>query len=328
MKNHDKSVILALAFATFVVIAAFLIRMKSDEVAIDAPEADVAEENQEAEQATQEESEDEAESVSTEQTESYSFFVAGHVYGDVASDNEGVHPPFKQKFNLISENDDIAFGLFGGDSVLEGTVKDWDEIDADVAALGKDVHFVTGNHDVIHRDIFEQRYGSTYKSFKHKKDLFIMLDPNLDNWNISGDQLVFLKSQLSRAQNVDNIFVFFHQVLWWTPDNKYKNLHINSEAGRDETINFWTEIEPLFTALPNKVYMFSGDVGAFDNGSEYMYDSYKNISLIATGMGGGARDNYILAKRNDDDTVDLQIVFLNEDRVEDLKTIEQLWDKK
>ena len=41
--------------------------------------------------------------------------------------------------------------------------------------------------------------------------------------------------------------------------------------------------------------MFAGDVGAFDNGSEFMYHSFSNFTFIASGMGGEVRDN-ILAK--------------------------------
>ena len=40
---------------------------------------------------------------------------------------------------------------------------------------------------------------------------------------------------------------------------------MNSINQRYNTINFWSEIEPLFNSIKSKVYMFAGDVGAFAN---------------------------------------------------------------
>ena len=100
----------------------------------------------------------------------------------------------------------------------------------------------------------------------------VVLDPNLDKWNISGDQLEFLKTVLNdNLEEIDNIFVFFHQLIWWEEDNIYGNVMPNSLFGRADTVNFWSEVEPLFSSLPNEVYMFAGDVGAITNGSEFMY---------------------------------------------------------
>ena len=41
----------------------------------------------------------------------YSFFVAGHTYGEPRIDNVGFHPPFKDKFEIINEDELISFGV-------------------------------------------------------------------------------------------------------------------------------------------------------------------------------------------------------------------------
>ena len=243
---------------------------------------------------------------------SYSFFIAGHTYGAPGVDNEGVHPPLKNKFDFIKNDQTIEFGVFTGDIVPTGTEQNWNEIDADVNALGLPIHFAVGNHDMTDRDLYESRYGQTYFSFVHQSDLFIVLDPNIDNWNISGDQLQFLQDVLiSQSENVNNIFVFFHQLLWWEPDNIYQNIDMNSLAGRDDAINFWSEVEPLFNAISNQTFMFAGDVGAFNTGSEFMFDQYDNITLIASGMGGGVRDNIVVIDVHEDATVSYRLIALN-----------------
>ena len=248
----------------------------------------------------------------TKEESNYAFFIAGHTYGSPGANNEGVHPPFKENFDLIRDDNLVEFGFFTGDMVFIPTAEDWDEIDADVESLGMPVYFAAGNHDVTDRELYESRYGMTYYSFKENNDLFIVLDPNLDNWNISGDQLDFLIQTLEDNQDdTNNVFVFFHQLLWWESDNIYQNITLNSIQGRADEINFWTEIEPLFRAMPNEVYMFAGDVGANPTGDEFMYHNYNNITLVASGMGGGQRDNIIFIDVAKDKTVSFRLIALN-----------------
>jgi hypothetical protein len=254
---------------------------------------------------------------------SYSFFIAGHTYGTPGVDNDGLHPAFKNKFDLIQSDGHIDFGVLTGDIVITGTEQNWNEVDNDIIDLGLPVYFAAGNHDVTDRTLFESRYGQTYYSFVHQSNLFIVLDPNIDGWNISGNQLDFLENVLNtEAQNVNNIFVFFHQLLWWEPDNIYQNIVLNSFAGRADTINFWNEIEPLFNELAKPVHMFAGDVGAYNTGSEFMYHQYENITLIASGMGGNVRDNFIIIDVHEDASVSYRLIALNSPDISALGDIE------
>jgi hypothetical protein len=253
----------------------------------------------------------------------YSFFVAGHTYGKPGVDNIGFHPPFRQKFDFIKNDSSIKFGVLTGDIVSSGTATNWDEIDRDIEALGIEVHFTVGNHDMSDRQLYENRYGRTYYSFIHARDLFIVLDPNIDGWNISHEQLQFLKDELQqKSERADHVFVLFHQVMWWAPDNIFKNVNINSLDGRADTINYWDEVEPLFHSLPLPVYLFAGDVGAFATGDEFMYYHYDNITLIASGMGGEVRDNFVVVDVYNDRTVHFRLIALNGDDINALGKLE------
>lgn len=246
----------------------------------------------------------------------YKFFVAGHVYGfpGEADTNIGVHPPFKKKLNMLRDDPDIAFGIFTGDIVFHGAdEKEWDELDRDIAIIDKPVYFAPGNHDIGNskkRAVFTKRYGPSYRSFMHQNDLFIVLDPNPRHWNIGGDQLEWLKDELvAKSGYAKNIFVFFHQLLWWEKDNEFKNYKPNSLSGRAEQINFYSEVLPLFTALEKDVYMFAGDTGVHERG--YMYKKKGKITFIASGMGGRKQDNFIKVKVNKDKSVSFELVSLN-----------------
>ena len=96
----------------------------------------------------------------------YSFFVAGHTYGQPGVNNIGFHPPFKQRFSYIQSKPEIKFGVLTGDIVSPFPIaQDWDEIDIDIASLGLPIYFAVGNHDMENRPLFEYRYGDTYFDF-------------------------------------------------------------------------------------------------------------------------------------------------------------------
>ncbi|MFT5566961.1 MAG: hypothetical protein ACI81Y_001909 [Glaciecola sp.] len=257
-------------------------------------------------------------SLSGQDNAAYSFLVAGHTYGAAGVDNIGLHPPFKDKFEYIQGRPEIQFGIFTGDIVSSNpTAEDWDEVDVDIAALGLPIYFAVGNHDMEDRPLFEDRYGDTYFHFLHEGDLFIILDPNIDGWNISGEQLVFLENTLLSNQDVvSNIYVFFHQVLWKTDDNIYSNITPNSITGQSETVNFWPTIMPLFTSLSNHTMFFAGDLGAASWSTDFSYDSFDNIELIGSGMGEFNGENFVVINVGEDKSIDHDLICLNGDELE------------
>lgn len=254
---------------------------------------------------------------------SYSFFVAGHTYGEPWIDHIGLYPPFQQKFDLINDRN-ASLGFLTGDIVKEGSEKNWNEVDSVLTYVDAKVFYIVGNHDLTDRELFESRYGKTYFSFNNKDDLFIILDPNIDQWNISGVQLEFLKETLESAIDARNVFVFFHQLLWWEPNNKYKYVRMNSREGRADTINFWDEIIPLFRDIEKPVAMFAGDMGAVNWSDSYTYDldTLLNITFIGSGMGNGDSDNFIIAHVSDSGFVDYELIALNNDDIHALGKLE------
>ena len=225
----------------------------------------------------------------------YSFFVAGHVYGKPGVDNEGLHPPFEKKFGLLNDSDSLRFGVFTGDIVIASTGENWDAVDSKLELLDDPVYFSLGNHDYGNMPLYTSRYGNSYRSFNQNGDLFLILDTEMDSCDIIGDQLDFLKRELSRNKDVDNIFVFFHRLIWISENNKYSPLmnRVNNVNGYNFNSNFWTEIESIFKELKAQVYFFAGDVG-IKRSIPAFYDNYDNIHFIASGMGGNEEENFLI----------------------------------
>ena len=223
----------------------------------------------------------------------YAFLVAGHTYGATGVDNPGVHPPFKSFFPHINSLG-LDFGVFTGDIVIYGTANDWDEVEADLDELNMPVHFAVGNHDMTGRDLFVSRYGPTYYSFESHSDLFVVLDSELDQCSIVGDQLTFLENTLDSTQ-AQNVFIFVHKVLWVAEGTPYYALRdkINGPGGYDFQSNFWPRIVPLLRDLDARVYVIAGDVGV-GWAMALFYDEYENIRFVASGMGGAEEENFLV----------------------------------
>jgi len=239
----------------------------------------------------------------------YSFFVAGHTSGAAGVNNPGFYPAFKQKFDYIKSKDKIQFGILTGDIVSPNPVaQDWNEIDAEIDTLDLPIYFAVGNHDMENRQLYESRYGNTYYHFTMNDDLFIVLDPNISNWNISSNQLEYVENTLNdNKDSVNNIFLFFHQLLWVNDHNLFRTVIMNSDAGRAESINFWSELLPLFDNVKNPTVMFAGDLGAGSWSDDAMYYEFRNMTFIASGMGEGIGDNFVVANiwSNNEVTFDL-----------------------
>ncbi len=244
----------------------------------------------------------------------YAFFVAGHVYGNALYEEKGLYQPFKNYFEYINSRDEIQLGFFTGDIVAPfPNENDWDKVDADLNLLEVPVYFAVGNHDMENRSLFEERYGKTYYSFEYKNDLFIVLDPNIDGWNISGEQLEFLKNKINNIpDNSNNVFIFMHQLIWVPGNKKYADIKLNSFAGKKDTINYSNEIYPLLSGLENHVCVFGGDLGGASWSSDIMFDNMDNITYLAGGMGEGNGDNFVVVNVKPDKNIEYDLICLDE----------------
>jgi hypothetical protein len=259
----------------------------------------------------------------------YSFFVAGHTYGDPTdkAHPKGLYKPFKDKISFINEDKNIRMGFLLGDVVW--IPSNWDAAIKDISLFSDSIYFSRGNHDGPLK-LFEKRFGKSYHSFNESNDLFIVLDSNLDHWNISGEQLIFLKNTIrNKGKKARNIFVFIHHIVWWT-SKKYSKPFPNSLYGRDKDVNYWSEIEPLLKKSGKPIYFFGGDLGAFSSEkrdkhypTEYSYFKKDNITYIGTGMGGGDRDNFVVVDVLNSGEVNFRLIHLNGTEMSGLGKLEE-----
>lgn len=144
-----------------------------------------------------------------------------------------------------------------------------------------------GNHD-ISGNVYENNFGKSFYYFKVKSELFIVLNTELNDGTIEGDQLMMLQEAIGNLDGIKNIFVFSHRLIWAEEHPKMVKL-FNDNTRSANGNNFRKEILPMFTKLDNvQVYFFGGSLG--NAPAPFFYHKEKNIYYIATAIRDTPKD--------------------------------------
>lgn len=262
-----------------------------------------------------------------EATPTYAFATAGHAYGKTGVDNDGLHPPLEAKFPFLNDLGNVDLCFLTGDVVILCTEKNWHEVDSVLENLDAEVHIAPGNHDLTNVDLYEELRGPRYYNFKHKGDLYVVLEPYSKGWKISGGQKEMLLTALEEHKDSNKFtFIFFHHPIWYEEDNKYNVCVPNSTHNKQGESNFFPEIVPILKEMSNDVAIYAGDLGIHLDRCSVMYDHFDNIHLIASGMGGGAIDNMILTKIYGTDSIGFELIAL-QNEPNSMGTLSDYWIK-
>jgi len=242
----------------------------------------------------------------------YSFVVAGHAYGSFDATNEGLYPKFLQS---LKQHHDLQFVVFTGDIIRSCQVASWNMVEQEMSALALPWFLAPGNHDYgrfcIER--LKEKQGGTFVRFDLGKARFIILDSQAQRNSISESQIVFLKQSIAAAPEVELIFVFFHELLWVGNNDRYKFITGNSKsvANRLKNANYWHDVDPVFQNNPQKrFYVFAGDTGHQFYSQPLFYQQNKQVTLVASGMGGVQDENFLKVKV-DGTAVSIDVIPLN-----------------
>lgn len=219
------------------------------------------------------------------------FIVAGHVCGGPADTLGGLYKPFESYLLEKDKDTSLDFAVFTGDIVLKSDANSWNLVDKVLGKLKHKVYFAPGNQDLRDRALYEKRYGKPDQYFEKGNNLFIIWEVLNNGWNVSDEQLSeFLK--LTAEKQYDNVFIFTHQVIW-QDERLTPQIVLNDIEGKSAAITFYPATIQALSQNETPVYLFAGDVGGMPVGSELTIHQYKNVRLIASGMGGGKWDNVI-----------------------------------
>ena len=247
--------------------------------------------------------------------QAYQFLIAGHIYG---SHDENASRPAKTLIQNLGniQQMDLEMIVLLGDSVFDATPEEFDNLEETfLHPLDIPVFNAIGNHDIRNngRSSYEERYGPTFYTFKHGTAQMIVLDTELTNCSITGDQMNMLEAALQEASqdsSISHIFVFMHKVIFIdqfpklldseNPQVKPNNGSISCEN------NYLSLLENNFlpAAKIKPVYLIAGDTGAYGGNFSPFYEKHPDAHLymIATGIGDAPEDSVILISLEQSET--------------------------
>ncbi|MEL6737876.1 MAG: metallophosphoesterase [Pseudomonadota bacterium] len=260
----------------------------------------------------------------------------------VVSDRTGNHRPgvwqeAMDKIDLMQP----AFVVSVGD-LIEGYTEDrrqlkreWDEIDAMIKTLDAPFFYVSGNHDYsteVMAQVWAERLGASYYSFKYKGALFVVLNSALfDREGIEGygkrggdwakdqaAQLAWLDETLKTNEDARWTFMFMHRPYWL---ENWVKPPVDPETGERpklpatgpwETHKIrppeWAKVEEMLGARPYTLFAWHEHVYEYDETPGVPHQH--RIRLASTGGASGLRgvdygsfDHFVWVTMTDDGPV-------------------------
>jgi len=249
----------------------------------------------------------------------FDFFVVGHIYGSQQVIDHKPDAALLSALPVISEaSPDFIVSL--GDMAEQSNGEEFDLLESTfLSQVSFPVFNTVGNHDVADRPFYEERFGTTFFTFKYGPARMIFLDTERVKCKLDEAQNYMLSTSVAHAlrdRDTRYVFVFMHKTLFF--QNEILAEKKDRMAGPNEwkcygSRAFQQVMEELLipAAAQKPVYLFAGDVGAWGNLTPY-YEQHPDVPLtmLMTGLGDTDQDN-ILHVHVDGSQVTVESIFLN-----------------
>lgn len=193
------------------------------------------------------------------------------------------------KFNLLLLGGDLTWNTSAATVTLE-------YCDSIFNLGSENTHLAMGNHDTDNLyNLLRYTKKERFYSFCRNKITFIIMDTEITQPNISGQQLEMIKAVADTIQYSDFLVLVQHRIIWMAgvPDLEYLKDSVAQSSRNISSSNFFTEVYPELQKVKSKgipVYCIAGD--RTDVNIEYSRED--SIQFIASGMVGtfADEDNY------------------------------------
>jgi hypothetical protein len=247
----------------------------------------------------------------------YSFWVSAHFYG--GEGNKSGYPASTILGNISMLNNSAErFVVCNGDM--------FKDVQNDIPTfqksffqfLRKPLFNAVGNHD-ISGNVYQENFGDTYSSFVYHNDLYILLDAELENSSIAGEQLEWFLKTLKTARKGNPIFIFSHRPIWAEDHPVLGNVFPDNTKALTGS-NFPSAIEPALKTqqASNAIYWFSGSLGKAPASFFYYEEEGTEIHYIQTAIRDIKRDALLSVSVSDEQVV-FKTVSLTGQKLEPLE---------
>lgn len=251
-------------------------------------------------------------------TGNYSFIISGHFYGD--GTNKSGYPANTLLANLDWINESDACMLICLGDLFMDVENDAPKYKSSLfEELEIPLFNAVGNHD-LSGNFYQMSYGPTYFYFQTGKDIHVILNTELDNGDISDDQLKFL-TQVSKdcqKSKFNNVFVYGHRTIWKETYPELEGLFEDNTQSVTST-NYKDEVLPIAKTIAqnSNLYWFAGSLGDAPASFFYFQDQPNKITYIATAIRALLRDAVLIVNVKNGD-VSFETRSLTNQKVEPL----------
>lgn len=242
----------------------------------------------------------------------YSFVVSGHFYGNQRNLSGYPASSVLGNIDLLTQNQSFIITL--GDMFLD--------VKNDIPFYQKSffskvnipIFNAVGNHDLT-ADIYQENFGKTFFSYRIGTTEYVILDTEMNDGSIKGEQLELLKTALS--SNSENLLIFAHRPIWAESDSELSHLFKDNTHSLISN-NYKSEVLPLLEQSNKNIYFFGGSIGSAAPASFFYHKKQENITYVATAIRDFKRDA-ILEVKIDNNSISFNPISLND---QNLKTLE------
>ena len=221
----------------------------------------------------------------------YQFLISGHFYGDGFNQT---HYPANTVLGNIELFNNMDFSICLGDLYRDVKYDHPFYQNSFYKQLTKPLYNAVGNHD-ISGNFFEEQVAPTYFSFSTKGIRHVILNTELNDSRIIGEQLDSFKVWLNdfKEDTHQHLFIYTHRPIWAEEDSVLITV-FSDNTQSDFGTNFQSEIIPLLNSIPNdkSIFWFSGSMGAQPH--SFFYFPKNNITYAITAVRGIKRDAVLL----------------------------------
>ncbi len=240
------------------------------------------------------------------------FVAAGHIYGKPG--DEEFHPAHTLLTNIaLLKKTAPDFVVLLGDTVWKPSEASFNRLDLLILnQFEVPVFNAVGNHDITKRELYQSRYGDTVFAFRYKNQLFFILDTTLNYYDLTSDQYSFISNTIrGQSLNLEAIHIFMHHVLFLEDDELNSKQLLKPNEGNGRSLEFWTYVENELILVSEivPIYIYAGDVGAFNGGNLsplFKKMSEQNIFFMATGLGGNPSDSILIVEADPEGNLKFQ----------------------
>lgn len=179
-----------------------------------------------------------------------------------------------------------------------------------------------GNHDYANTVLVEQyTQRPTYYSYHKNGITYLVLDTQIDNCSVSGNQLELFQAVTDTIQESSHLVILHHKLIWLYDHPTLHDEIDNISNGMFGTCgyclhpnNFYSELYPTLVDVKQRgvsVLCIGGDIGA--KTKQFSHQTQDGIHFLASGLDFSTEDNYILVFNHSIKTRDLVWTFLRID---------------